>query len=269
MSKTAFDAVANQYDQEFTHTDVGLLQRKLVYQQVEKVLANYQVSRVLELNCGTGEDALWLAQKGLQVHATDISSKMVAVAQKKGARSKIDSGVLTYQTLDCNQLSALGDRKFDLIFSNFGGLNCLSPEELQGFSEECTKYLAPGGIVIAVVMSSFCWWETLYFLLKRNWKQAWRRRSKTAIQAPLDGQTSIATWYYSPAVFSRFFSKSYTPRLSAPVGFWLPPSYLDPFFRKRPKTLKILNHLEQQVQQLSFLSASADHYIQVLQCHVD
>ncbi|MEL7222689.1 MAG: methyltransferase domain-containing protein, partial [Bacteroidota bacterium] len=110
-----FDAVADQYDQEFTHTDVGLLQRQLVYQQVEQLLSTYEISRVLELNCGTGEDAVWLAKKGLNVHATDISPKMVAVAQKKGDDSDIGQGMLTYQTLDCNQLSALGDRKFDLI----------------------------------------------------------------------------------------------------------------------------------------------------------
>ena len=40
-------------------------------------------SRVLEMNCGTGEDALWLVHRGVQVFATDVSPAMLQVAQSK------------------------------------------------------------------------------------------------------------------------------------------------------------------------------------------
>ena len=35
------------------------------------------------MNCGTGEDARWLASQGMQVLATDISAPMIEVAQCK------------------------------------------------------------------------------------------------------------------------------------------------------------------------------------------
>ena len=42
-----------------------------------------QVANVLELNCGTGEDAIWMANKVDHIEATDISEKMIQMAQAK------------------------------------------------------------------------------------------------------------------------------------------------------------------------------------------
>jgi SAM-dependent methyltransferase len=273
VNKQAFDVVADQYDQEFTHTSVGHLQRQQVYYQLKKILEQHKIQQVLELNCGTGEDAIWLAERGLNVHATDIAPKMVEVARQKGERlfrDQQNTGTITYQTLDSNRLSDLSDEiKYDLIFSNFGGLNCLSAEQLQQFSAECAKKLAHGGLVIAVVMSNFCWWETLYFLLKRNWKQAWRRRSKTAIAAPLDEHTTIDTWYYSPAGFNSLFSPHFSTQCTIPIGFWLPPSYLDPFFANKQYLLSLMNGLENRSSRFSSLAGGADHFLLVLKKNHD
>ena len=43
--------------------------------------------RVLELNCGTGEDAVHLARRGVRVLATDNSPRMLAAARSKIARA--------------------------------------------------------------------------------------------------------------------------------------------------------------------------------------
>ncbi|WP_199899091.1 hypothetical protein, partial [Ideonella sp. B508-1] len=65
MSVAAFDTVARDYDRDFTHSLVGMAQRRVVWD----VLDDWQARRsgpgaVLELNCGTGEDALHLARAG-------------------------------------------------------------------------------------------------------------------------------------------------------------------------------------------------------------
>ena len=80
MPRAPFDTIASIYDDQFTDTRTGYLQRQLVYLHLEKILKQNKPKRILELNCGTGADAIWLTQKGFEVVATDISADMVKVA---------------------------------------------------------------------------------------------------------------------------------------------------------------------------------------------
>jgi ubiquinone/menaquinone biosynthesis C-methylase UbiE len=257
MKNAPFDAIASDYDHSFTDTSTGRLQRQVVYQCLLSVLP--QNGRVLEINCGTGEDAVWLARNGCQVVATDISEKMVQVAAKKVAEAGLSDRVQVSiaDASDLEKSSIAG--QFDLIFSNFGGLNCLSPAQIRTFSAAAKKRLKPTGRLVLVVMGRFCWWESLYFLLKGNRKAAFRRRSKCAVPARLDDQTTVDTWYYSPQELAKLMPEFQSLRTEA-VGFWLPPSYLDPFFSRFPRVLQLLNWLERRSRGAVF-AGGADHFL--------
>lgn len=224
--------------------------------------------RALELNCGTGEDAVWLAKQGWQVLATDISPEMVAVARAKVAAQLSKSWQLSessatkeriqFQTCSFSEISRFAGTQFDLIFSNFGGLNCASPGELKKLSLDLQKLITPGGTFVAVVMSRFCWWETLYFLLKMKPREAFRRLNREPVNARLDEKTTVSTWYYSPKEFQRLFP-DFQVKQVYPTGFWLPPSYLNPFFEKHPRLLSFLNFLEKKCAP-AWLAPAADHF---------
>ncbi|WP_020535678.1 class I SAM-dependent methyltransferase [Lewinella cohaerens] len=263
---SAFDAIAGSYDDTFTNTAVGRLQRASVYDLVAPYLRNEQCRHILEVNCGSGQDAFWLTQQGKTVFATDISAEMIAVAAVKRRKLPTDQQKrLRLQTLSATDISSIKEEgPFDLIFSNFGGLNCLSPQELTPFLEDAAQLLRPGGHLVMVVMGRFCWWETLYFTLKGAWQKAWRRRKRTATDAPLDENTSIPTWYYSPSDFTTKAPKGLTQKQLNPIGFWVPPSYLDPFFASRPKLLRVLHQLEEKTKLFSGLAGGADHYFLVM-----
>ena len=77
MNAAPFDATAHGYDQEFTLTQVGRMQRAVTHRYLKELIQTKKPKSVLELNCGTGEDALWLAQQDLLVTATDLSAEMV------------------------------------------------------------------------------------------------------------------------------------------------------------------------------------------------
>lgn len=257
MKTAPFDAIAADYDQSFTETITGRLQRQVVHQCLLPILSNK--GKVLEINCGTGEDALWMAQQGCQVVATDISGAMVQVAAQKVADAGL-SAQIQVRIADASDLRNSGiSGKFDLIFSNFGGLNCLSPAQIRTFSATAKELLAPNGRLVLVVMGRFCWWETLYFLIKGNFSAAFRRRSQNAIPARLDGQTTVDTWYYSPQELAELMPKFRVIRTEA-VGFWLPPSYLDPFFSRFPRVLRLLNWLEGKSRG-RLLAGGADHFL--------
>ncbi|MEM1322317.1 MAG: class I SAM-dependent methyltransferase [Bacteroidota bacterium] len=258
---SAFDHIADGYDSDFTRSAVGRLQRQRVHRYLSELLDKHAVLSVLELNCGTGEDALWLAKRQCRVLATDVSEGMVRATQKK-ARAEGYSELIDARALPAENLSSLpNDGSFDLIFSNFGGLNCLAPEQLPILAQQAQRLLRPGGHFVGVIMSSFCWWESLYFLAKGQWRQAWRRRQRQAIQAPLAEGVSIATWYYSPRRFCSFFRPPLQVKHYHTVGFFLPPSYLDPAFKKIPLVLKGLNRMEEWSPNISLFAAASDHFL--------
>src|SRR6185436_3926462 len=80
--RSAFDGAACAYDEEFTNTPIGRLQRSRVQHFLKRSLHKNSLS-ILEINCGTGEDAIWLTKNGHEVVATDASEKMIDVVKRK------------------------------------------------------------------------------------------------------------------------------------------------------------------------------------------
>lgn len=264
MHSTPFDAVAHDYDKTFTHTVAGQMQRERVW---AALLDGAQGSAstaglVLEFNCGTGADAVWLTQQGYQVLATDISPQMVAVARAKihtaGYADRAEVAVFDLRHLSMASLPLTA--RPTLVLSNFGGMNCLSPTDLQGFGKKLHSLIAPRGQFIAVVMGRFCWQESLYFLLKMRWRAVFRRLRRTPVAAYLDERTTIPTWYYAPREFCRFFPNMQVKMLR-PIGFWLPPSYLDAAFRRWPRLLQWLNRAERMCSRVAALAWASDHFL--------
>ena len=103
IDSTAFDAFAAEYDDSFTHSQLGQWLRPRVWQHLSR---HFQPGdHILELACGTGEDALWLAQHNIHVTATDGSAEMVKVAAAKAARAGLSDKVQVYQ-LSLQELAA-------------------------------------------------------------------------------------------------------------------------------------------------------------------
>ena len=124
-----FDNHAKNYDTSFTFSEIGKAQRERVYYFLnQKILTRNNLS-ILELNCGTGEDASYFEKLGHQITATDISNEMLKIAKQKSKNSKSE-----FKILDIKKIKQIeNDKTFDLIFSNFGGFNCLSKKEIKTF----------------------------------------------------------------------------------------------------------------------------------------
>lgn len=261
--QTSFDHIAHDYDKSFTQSKTGQLQRKMVWQYLDAHLSDTKILDVLEMNCGTGEDAIYLAQKGHRLLATDISSSMVEVAKTKVKKHSLAEQV-SLQTLGFEQLTYNKlQKQFDVVFSNFGGLNCVNPMTINEIALNASKLLKPGGRFIAVVMPESCMWEQFYFLLKLKWKSAFRRSKGTAM-AHVDGKW-VETWYYNPKLFKQLMGDRFRKVGLKPIGIALPPSYLEVFFKRKDFLLKGLNKMEKGLNKFSFLSRFSDHYLIDLQ----
>ena len=254
----SFDTAASTYDTTFTNTVIGKLQRGLVYEHLSEIIKT-QPKKILEINCGTGEDAIWLAKQNHNVTATDISEKMILVANRK-----IFISNLHFKQADINTISEqFVNEKFDMIFSNFGGLNCLPKEQLQHFLKNATDLLSEKGQLILVIMPKNTLWEQFYFLTKVNFKAMFRRK-KQSIIANVEGK-KVKTYYHNPKELINLASTNFEVKQLKPIGFFIPPSYLEPFFKNKPKLISALNSLEKKIKNQSVLSKYADHYFIVLQ----
>lgn len=253
--KGNFDTAASNYDASFTYSIIGKLQRDLVYKQLLLLLSNSEINSILEVNCGTGTDALWLAAKGYRVNATDVSAQMIATAQRK----ENPNGVV-FQTADINNIEQhFTTEKFDLIFSNFGGLNCVSEMELRFFFKNAANLLTEKGRLVLVIMPRDTIWEQLYFMVKAKFSKAFRRHQES-VQANVDGE-KITTYYYNPKEVLPLADRYFKLKQLNPIGFFVPPSYLEPFFKNKPRLIGLLSRLEKKITRFSFLAKCADHYL--------
>lgn len=264
--KHAFDHIAVDYDDGFTNSIIGKAQRSLVWNYLQPFLENKNDIKVLELNCGTGEDAKWMAQFGANILATDVSINMVQITNAKVEAHNLKQQVVCKQ-MDVNKIDAIvGIEKFDIIFSNFGGLNCIEPKKLDSLLQyELPSLLSKNGKMIFVVMPTFCLWESFYHAITLKRKNIFRRFSSKPLMASLSKDVTIKTWYYSPRWMKNHAASNMQVKLVKPIGFFIPPSYLNNFFTKRMSTFKLLQRMEKWITNRQLLATASDHYLIHLQ----
>jgi len=250
----SFDSAAAEYDADFTFSEIGKLQRKRVYHWLNKISFFKEPKRVFEVNCGTGYDAQLFTDLGHKVIATDGSEKMVKVAQKRNPNLKIYLRNFIDISIDDN----VGNS--EVVFSNFGGLNCLSEDQLSSFFNELAKHQKKGDTFVSVIMPNHCFVADGYHLLKGKFNQIGRRNRKEFLEVEVNGE-SIRTYYHHPTTVANLLCSNYQIILKKPVAIFLPPSYMELFFKRNNWLLKGLYFLERIFGNISFLSSNADHYI--------
>lgn len=250
----SFDALAPSYDVDFSQSIIG---RHLRGQVQNRLMQIWQADdHILELGCGTGEDALFLSQQGIKVTATDASPKMLDITRHKTQ----SSGTVTTQLLDLNKLSNLdfANIKVDGVLSNFGALNCM--EDWRPLTQWLSSRIKVGGIAGFAIMAPYCLWETLWHGIHLDFKTATRRwKSSTSFQAD---ETSPAITIHYPNIqhITQDFSPYFQRIAIKPLGLFLPPSDIYPVIEKRPNLLKLLINLDSRFTKWGRLASFADHY---------
>ena len=226
----AFSKQSNVFDEIFNQDPTIQYKRERVRQHILQYVK--PPASLLELNCGTGEDALFFARQGFSVHATDISEGMLQkLWLKKQAVSEgrmISTELCSFTELDLLQNKG----PFDGIYSNFGGLNCTPDIKklLAGFDH----LVKPGGRVTLVVISKFCLWESL-LVFKGKFKTAFRRFfSSRGRNARVEGR-QFKCWYYGVGDIRKNLPSSFSIIAVEGLCTIVPPSYIEGFAVKKPQ----------------------------------
>ena len=254
---TAFDTLAHTYDHDFTHTPLGLILRQKAQARLQRFLT--PDVRILELGCGTGEDARWIGEQGLSLIATDASTRMCAQTQAKTQHLPH----VQVERLDMNTPPADWPKiQFDLVFSHFGALNCV--DDVQPLVAWLTPRVPIGGHVCLMVMSPACLWEQLWYLARANPGMAFRRRHAALFRPDPFGR-SMTIIYPAHRTLAQAFAPQFRPLCVQPMGLFIPPSELFGMVEKRPRFKRVLLHLEQRFGDRQALALWADHYTLVLE----
>ena len=251
----AFDRIAKDYDQIFTDSLIGRAQRDAVWKVLTRTFRANE--KVLELNCGTGEDAIFLAANGVSVLALDASPQMIARAEQR-LQHKAPQVSVVFCELPTERIGELHpETQFDGVLSNFSGLNCVA--DLDAAASSLAGLVKQGGRLVLCFSTRFCLIEIMYYLAVGQWRKAFRR-CKGYSEVTLDG---IQFTVYSPTL--RKIRQSFAPdfRLSfcTGIGVAIPPSYFEAWARRHAGLVPLLRCMEARLATFPILRSTGDHVL--------
>ncbi|WP_428330847.1 class I SAM-dependent methyltransferase [Mucilaginibacter sp.] len=256
QAERAFSSQSVIFDELYSGNTIVSYKRERVRSHVLKYIA--PGGSILELNSGTGDDALFFASQGHKVHATDLSAGMqqelvhkVKVCRMQGM---ISNELCSYTML--HQLQNKGP--FNHIFSNFAGLNCTN--ELDKVLASFNDLLLPNGIVTLVILPRFCLWETL-LVFKGKFKTAFRRFfSGNGSKAHIEG-VHFKCWYYNPSYIKNHLKPEFDVLSVEGLCTIVPPSYIDGFAEKYSSLYNFLKRKEDRLKSKWPFNVIGDYYI--------
>ena len=134
-TRDAFDSVAADYDGPRGNNALIQDMRSEMWRTLDATFA--PGSRLIDLGCGTGLDAVRMARVGHQVTATDWSQRMVERTRERAEREELANRVQAI-TVGAHELSRLdGQSQYDGAYSNLGALNCVP--NLAEMAAECAR----------------------------------------------------------------------------------------------------------------------------------
>jgi ubiquinone/menaquinone biosynthesis C-methylase UbiE len=260
VAQAYWDIAAETYAKDFTSTAIGDTRRRAVWRRLEKAFCPGQ--KLLELNCGTGIDAVHLAQRGMQLVACDISSRMIELARQL-AISTHTGGLIDFKVLRNEEIGSLqGENVFDGAFSNFCGLNCV--EDLPPVVRELTRLVKPGAPIILCMIGRFVPWDFAWFLARREPRKALRRLCGSDFRS-FDGG-GVCVQRPSVKEITRLMSPAFRRRRWSGIGIAVPPTYAETRTRSFPRLIKALAAIDRLISGLPFFRRMADCVLLEFEC---
>lgn len=258
-TQAAFDSVAADYDGARGNNELIQDMREEMWRWLDATFAHG--SRLIDLGCGTGLDAIRLAKQGHYVTATDWSPRMIDRTADRAARESVTQNVQTL-AVGAHELHRIdGHSLFDGAYSNLGPLNCVP--DITAVAEQCARLLKPRGALVFTVIGRACPWEIGHYALKRDWGRVRVRFSRDMEPVRMNKRT-VWTRYYSPREFYRAFAPHFTLEHCRGVCVWAPPPYLTSVRQKHPRLYRALWRMDRRTAGWPLLRSMGDHFLIVM-----
>jgi len=242
-AREAFDRHAAAYDRVFPTEDI----RSEVWDVADRVLLPR--AHVLDLGCGTGDDAIHFAERGLDVTAIDISPEMISALRRK------QNGAIQSQVADMRAYRPT--MPLDGVFSNFGAMNCVA--DLDWLLK---LPIVPGGHVVLTLMGRLYPLECAVSLLKGQPRLAFRR-FKQSSEAVVEG-VRFTVHYHPLASLQKALASKFDLLTVKGLRCLMPAPHLEHL--RRYSLIRILEPADRFLCSWRPTAQYADHFVTVWRC---
>lgn len=213
--QTAYDRVAHDYDRQVAG---DRWMRERLWQ---RYTALFQPGdHLLDVSCGTGIDAVYLARAGISVTAIDISPEMIVRCRTRAKYAALDNLIDT-RVLDHAEIGRISSSGFDGIISAFAGLNT-SPD-LTRFARDAAQLLQPNGRLIVHMLNRVSLWEWLSLLAHGRWAAAHLLGREPQRTFEIGGVPVVHTVYFPLAAYRQSFAADFRLERAYALGVLRPP----------------------------------------------
>lgn len=225
-----FDAQAPGYAAAFATNALAAWARA----QARRIYDQYLPASgtVADLGCGPGGDAVYLAQRGLQVTAVDLSTEMLRHARATAIAAGVEAR-LHFEVADLRQGNALRSAlsgRVNGALLGFGVLNALP--DLYGALCNVDPCVVPGAPVVISALNRRALWDAAWCLARGQAPARWGDQPKQATAGP----GSLAAYYWSAKdLLQAVEAVGWRATGLIGVGVSAPPPYLD---RSVPEALR-------------------------------
>lgn len=244
----AFDHLARSYDVSFGASPAGRLFRYVFQEHLLRVFPSG--ARLLDVGCGTGEDALFLASRGRSVVGVDVSPAMVEQARSKAVTLGIAPQRVRFEVGRLERLEPLG-AGFEGAYSNFGALNCA---DLASAGRALARALRPNARLVLSVMGP----EPLPLLLQRLLTGRGEARGASE---PRVGGVAVETRYPRAGELRRAFGPEFAWSGGFALGVLLPGPEHPRWPVRHPQAFGALAIAESLLRALPLLRGLGDHNV--------
>ena len=258
-TRAAFDSVAATYDGPRGNNELIQDMRREMWRWLDASFARQ--SQLLDIGCGTGLDAVRMAQRGHSVFAADWSPRMVERAIGRAAEAGV-AGRVHAAAIGAHELERIGGGAiFDGAYSNLGPLNCLP--DLRPVARECSRLLKPGGKLVFTVIGRWCPWEIVYYASRADWRRVSVRFRRRMMPVRMNGHT-VWTRYWTPGELYRMFAQEFAVVHCRALCLFAPPPYMTWLKERHGRWFERLWSLDRGFGGLPMLRNLGDHFLIVM-----
>ncbi len=116
---------------------------------LQALMPHLALDSALDIGCGTGTNAVWLAQLGHRVVGVDLSPVAIERSQERAEAAGVP---VVFQSLDVLE-DPIPGAPFDLVFDR-GCFHVFEGEQRTAFAQKVASLLAPDGVWISLLGST-------------------------------------------------------------------------------------------------------------------
>jgi SAM-dependent methyltransferase len=247
--EAAFDGVAEDYDEHILGNPINVWLRNRSVALLSGIFRPGDT--IVEVGCGTGTETLALAKRGIKVVATDISSRMLSVLERKAAAEGVRDRVVPLQSRPYQLKESLGR-------AGFGEVN--TDPKLQEMAAALHAVIRSDGRLVLGVWNKFCLYEIAGYWLRLKPTMSVARLSNPV---PIGkSRFCISTTAFTVASMSRVLSRFFKLQEVRGVGILLPPSNLTRYL-PHPRIEKFVKYADLHIEGLYPFNRLGDHFLGV------